>query len=67
MSRAFCGIFVRDPYGETPFIGLVAAKYIGPSTQADPKKYDLYRVTRRGEFSELEGKLVVDWGRGDKS
>lgn len=56
--------FVRDPYGETLFISLVKARYLGPSSVEDPSRYDLYRVDKYQDFSDLEGKMVIEWGSG---
>jgi hypothetical protein len=66
-SRRFWAHFVKDPYGETLFICLVEAEYTGPSRVQDPNRYDLYQVTRLPDFSDLEGKLVIEWGAAKMS
>ena len=66
-SRRFWAHFVKDRYGETLFICLVEAQYIGPSRVQDPNRYDLYQVTRLPDFSDLEGKLVIEWGAAKRT
>jgi hypothetical protein len=65
--------FVGTFQGETLFVGVYAAKFIGvgqhdvPMVQADgidlAGTYDLYELQLQDTLSEFEGKLFVEWGK----
>jgi hypothetical protein len=61
-SRPIWVHFVKDPDGTTLFICVVKSSYLGHSIIDDPARYDLYQVTHLSDFSDLEGRLVIDWG-----
>jgi hypothetical protein len=69
--------FVGALDGATMFAGLYAATYAGVLAQDRPWPHaegvdlagscDQYEVKRDGRFIDLEGKLFIDWGDGERA
>jgi hypothetical protein len=75
-SAAALAVFVVDPGGETVFIGLWRVD--GSRTGHSPDPYRVppnppqpgsvvFDLVRLGELSEYTGRLVVDWGGGERA
>lgn len=65
--------FVVGKIGETIFVGLYKVLAVGPMDHSDAKdplsdhsvaECHLYTLERQEALSELEGRLIVDWGPG---
>jgi GIY-YIG catalytic domain len=75
--RAYWAAFVGNPAGETLFIGLYRANYRGLLEQDTPKPHrddidragacDVYDLTLHDHFTDLIGKLYIDWGPGTRA
>lgn len=69
--------FVGTPGGETMFAGLYTAAYEGllKRNRREPHRdrvsqlgsVDVYRLKIDKEFSDLSGKLYIDWGKGARA
>lgn len=69
--------FVALPSGETMFVGMYVAKYIGPSAtsivdvttvrERPAGSIHLYDVSLQSVLSEYAGRLLIDWGPGTRA
>ena len=69
--------FVGTPTDETLFIGIYAVEYLGLLEQDTPMPHnnnvakagndDAYNLTLDKRFSDLDGRLYIDWGPGMRS
>jgi hypothetical protein len=69
--------FVGTPTDETLFVGLYAVEYLGLLDEDKPKahmdgldkagSHDAYKLTIDERFSDLDGKLFIEWGEGKRS
>ena len=69
--------FVGTPSDETLFVGIYAVQYLGLLQEDRPKPHmdgvdkagtcDEYELTLDERFSDLDGRLYVDWGPGMRS
>ena len=69
--------FVGTPSDETLFAGLYAVEYLGLLDEDRPKPHmdgidkagscDVYQLTFDERFSDLDGKLFIEWGEGKRS
>ena len=77
-SRApFWASFVATPDGATMFVGMYAATYEGLLAEDTPMPHregvdvagtrDCYRLVLDPRFSDLQGKLFIDWGDGTRA
>jgi hypothetical protein len=77
LRAPFWASFVGTPSDETLFVGLYAVKYLGLLQEDTPKPHtdgvdkagscDTYRLTLETGFSDLGGKLFIEWGPGKRS
>lgn len=77
LNAMYWASFVGTPSDETLFVGLQVVKYRGLLEQDTPKphkdgidqagSYDVYDLTPVDTFSDLIGKLFIDWGPGFRS
>lgn len=69
--------FVGTPTDETLFVGIYAVEYLGLLKEDTPMPhsdellkagaFDTYRLTMDERFSDLDGKLFVEWGEGKRA
>ena len=76
LKAAYWAAFVGTPGDETLFVGLYSVKYLGVLQQDTPKAHveaiakaggcDTYELTPDQRFSDLDGKLYIEWGPGKR-
>jgi hypothetical protein len=76
-SAPFWASFVATPDGNTLFIGLSRAFYLGLNqeetihqirkTPLSPGSYDLYRLEEVAELHTYVGRLYIDWGESTRA
>jgi len=77
-SRAsFWASFVATPAGETLFVGVYHAAYLGLLDHDRPKPHmpgvdvagscDVYDLQRQHAFDDLIGRLTIEWGEGARA
>ena len=77
LKAAYWASFVGTPSDETLFVGLYGVKYRGLLAQDTPMPHmdgvdkadscDVYDLTLEHALSDLVGKLLIDWGLGDRA
>ena len=77
LSSRFWASFVGTPDDRTLFVGLYLVKHLGvlecdvPAIQMEAivkaGTADKYQLERDSQFTDLEGRLFVDWGEGKRS
>jgi hypothetical protein len=77
LKAAYWASFVGTPSGETLFGGLYGVKYRGLLTQDTPMPHmdgvdkanscDVYDLMLEHALVDLVGKLLIDWGPGDRA
>ena len=77
LKAAYWASFVGTPSDETLFVGLYGVKYRGLLAQDTPMPHmdgvdkadscDVYDLTLEHALSDLVGKLLIDWGPGDRA
>ncbi len=77
LNSKFWASFVVSPSGETIFIGLYRVKYLGISDHDIHRPHmdgvdlagscDAYKLEKEIALSELVGKLIIDWGPGERA
>ena len=77
LEVSYWASFVGTPSDETLFVGLYAVKYQGVLEQDTPQAHthdvqpagscDVYELTLHQDFSDLDGKLFIEWGPGRRS
>ena len=77
-SAPFWAVFVADAFDDTLFVGLFAASYRGLLEEDRPKPHvigeidaagscDIYDLELDSRLKELIGRLVIDWGPGERA
>ena len=77
LKSKYWASFVVSPSGETVFVGLYQVKYKGISEHDIPKPhmegvdlagtFDMYELEKQSTLSDLVGKLIIDWGPGERA
>jgi hypothetical protein len=73
LMAEFWASFVGTPAQESLFVGLYQVEYLGPLKHDQPKPHmdgidkaggmDEFRIEPDPRFSDLDGKLIVEWGK----
>jgi hypothetical protein len=76
-QHPFWASFVATPTGETLFVGLYSAQYVGIGEKDSPRphrndddkagRYDVYKLEPQNPFKDMDGRLYVDWGPGTRA
>jgi len=77
-SGSYWASFVGTPSDATLFVGLYSAKYLGLLANDQPKPHisgevdiagscDVYELIPDPRFSDLAGRLFIEWGEGKRS
>ena len=78
LRAAYWAAFVGTPNDDTLFVGLYAVKYEGVLKKDAPQPHhrdgvdkagtcDVYQLTLVQEFTDLDGKLLIEWGEGKRT
>jgi len=77
LSAPYWAAFIVSPSDETMFVGLYSVKYQGVIKQDRPMPHmdgidkagscDVYDLTLEKALSDLIGRLIIDWGEGERA
>jgi len=77
LKARYWAAFVGTPTDDTLFVGLYAVEYLGLLDEDKPTPHmdgidkagscDAYQLTTDERFSDLAGKLFIEWGEGKRS
>jgi hypothetical protein len=77
LNAPYWASFVGTPADETLFVGLYAVQYLGLLKEDRPEPHmdgivkagsgDEYQLTLDQRFTDLDGKLYIEWGEGKRS
>lgn len=77
LRATYWASFVVSPSDETMFVGLYSVKYQGVIKQDRPMPHmdgidkagscDVYDLTLENALSDLIGRLIIDWGAGERA
>lgn len=77
LKSKYWASFIGSPYGETIFVGLYHVLNRSELTERkkmphkddydEPGLVDIYELKKDEQFSDFEGKLIIDWGLGERA